>query len=96
MAQRFQQQISLPALAQRGDDVVGLAQYFAAQTDRQLGKPVPEVTEEAVAALREMDLTGNVPQLREIVEQAVLASGGGRIGGQDVAGTVNATAGEVA
>lgn len=96
MAQRFQQHVALPTLAERGDDVAGLVEYFAAQIARQLGKPVPKVAAEAVQALRDMPLPGNVPQLREIVEQAVLASGGGRIGAEHVTGRAGVAAEEVA
>lgn len=96
MAQRFQQHVVLPTLAQRGDDVAGLVEYFAAQVARQLGKPVPEITSAAVQALRDLPLAGNVPQLREIIEQAVLSSGGGRIGAEHVAGRAGVAAEEVA
>jgi DNA-binding NtrC family response regulator len=96
MPQRFGDEIQLPTLAQRGDDIAGLVSYFAAQTARQLGKPVPEVTAAALAALRGMPLTGNVPQLRELVEQGMLASGGGSLGAEHLKPGSGAANGEAA
>ena len=84
LARRLTHELRLPGLAERGDDIAGLAAYLAAQTARQLGQPVPEVSAAAVRALRALPLEGNVPQLKALVEQAVLACGGGRVEAEHV------------
>lgn len=73
---RFAHLVSLPSLRERRDDIPGLARYFAAQTARHLGLPRTGLTEVVEAALAAQDLPGNLPQLRALVEQAVIASGG--------------------
>ncbi|HYP02895.1 MAG TPA: sigma-54 dependent transcriptional regulator, partial [Pyrinomonadaceae bacterium] len=69
-------QINLSPLRERPEDIEPLAQHLV----RQLGglNP-PEITAEALAALSEYPWPGNVRQLRNCLERAVLLANDGRI-----------------
>jgi DNA-binding NtrC family response regulator len=69
-------QINLSPLRERPEDIEPLAQHLI----RQLGglNP-PEITPEALAALSEYPWPGNVRQLRNCLERAVLLANDGRI-----------------
>jgi DNA-binding NtrC family response regulator len=64
--------VRVPALRERGDDVVLLARHFAAQLGRELRKREATLTDEAVAALREHDWPGNVRELENAIERACI------------------------
>jgi DNA-binding NtrC family response regulator len=64
--------IRVPALRERGDDVVLLARHFAAQLGRELRKREAALTDEAVAALGAHDWPGNVRELENAIERACI------------------------
>ncbi len=66
--------VSMPALRERGDDVLLLARHFAAQTERRHGLSHRELSEEAVRAMRQYGWPGNVRELKHQVSRAVLMS----------------------
>lgn len=66
-------EIGLPTLRERRDDIPLLARHFA-------GGDAPDFSAEAMDALCRAPWPGNVRQLRNIVQGAKAASGGGRIG----------------
>ncbi|MBV9957334.1 MAG: sigma-54-dependent Fis family transcriptional regulator [Acidobacteria bacterium] len=69
-------QINLTPLRERPDDIEPLAHYLL----KQLAGPTPpELTPEALEALRAYHWPGNVRQLRNCLERAVLLSDQGRI-----------------
>ncbi len=72
--------VEMPALRQRGDDVLLLARHFSQGVAKRYGLPEPELTKEAVAALQRYPWPGNVRELKHLVERAVLLSQGGSIG----------------
>lgn len=63
-------QVELPSLRERGDDVVRLADRFLRLVCVQLGLRHKEFTPSAHAALLAANWTGNVRQLRKVVEAA--------------------------
>src|SRR5438128_2535654 len=65
--------IHLPPLAERREDIAPLAQHFATQVARRLGRPVA-LTEAAVAWLREQPWPGNVRSLEHAIERAAVLS----------------------
>jgi two-component system response regulator AtoC len=65
-------QVHLPALRERGQDVLLLARHFIALHAARYGKPVPRLTPQAEAALLAHPWPGNVRELRNVLEQAVL------------------------
>ena len=69
-------QISLPPLRERPEDIDPLARHLLKQLG---GTNPPELTPEALAALRSYSWPGNVRQLRNCLERAVLLANNGRI-----------------
>ena len=66
----------LPPLRERTGDIPLLADIFLNQLAEQIGKPVPQLTNEALRALTEYDWKGNVRELRHCIEQAVTLNDG--------------------
>ncbi|WP_430461489.1 sigma-54-dependent transcriptional regulator [Thalassolituus sp. LLYu03] len=68
--------IDLPPLRQRPGDVPLLAGHFLHQLSRQMGRDCPQLTAAALAALSAYHYPGNVRELRNMVEFALIASRG--------------------
>ena len=71
--------VETPALRDRGDDVLILAAHFLASQARALGRPVPELGEAVIDAMRNYRFPGNVRELRNMAEQALLLSQGNEL-----------------
>jgi len=71
--------IELPPLRGRGDDVVLLAQGFAARLAQRMGRAIEPIGAEDVACLRSYGWPGNVRELQNVMERAVITSIGGRL-----------------
>ncbi len=69
-------ELSLPPLRERGDDIRMLAEYFVGHFAAEHGRPVQGIAEESVAVLRRHPWPGNVRQLRNVIERAVLLADG--------------------
>jgi two-component system, NtrC family, response regulator AtoC len=68
--------LTLPPLRERGADLDLLASHFVAHYAREHARPVRAVAEEVFAALRAHPWPGNVRQLRNAMERAVVMSDG--------------------
>jgi DNA-binding NtrC family response regulator len=77
--------IHLPALRERGDDVVRLAAHLLAESARELGRPRLALQPAALDALRAHPWPGNVRELRNVIERAALMAEGESIGPEDLA-----------
>lgn len=64
--------VTIPALAERRDDIPALVDHFFARYASEQGVPPPAVTPEAMAALQSYDWPGNVRQLRNVVERTII------------------------
>jgi DNA-binding NtrC family response regulator len=71
--------IHVPPLADRLDDVPLLARHFARRLSAEAGRSPPEIAAEVLQRMREHAWPGNVRELRNVVERALLLSGGGPI-----------------
>jgi DNA-binding NtrC family response regulator len=69
-------QINLPPLSERGDDILELAESFARQYAKSFRKPVRGLDDDARRALLDYSFPGNVRELKNIVEQAVILARG--------------------
>ncbi len=67
--------IQVPALKNRADDIPLLVNYFLNQTSEEQGKKMPEISADALAALQDLSWSGNVRELRNVVERLVILSG---------------------
>jgi two-component system nitrogen regulation response regulator NtrX len=68
--------VRLPALRERGDDVDLLARRFLESFALDHGRPVRALAPEAAECLRAYTWPGNVRQLRNVMERAVLVADG--------------------
>ena len=68
--------IPVPALRERGNDVVLLANHFAARFAREQGKTTPRFSESALGVLARYDWPGNVRELENIVQRLVVMTDG--------------------
>jgi two-component system response regulator AtoC len=68
--------LTLPPLRERVSEIAELAQRFVRQVAGQLGKPRPGFSNEALAALCAYAWPGNIRELRNTVERAVLLCDG--------------------
>ncbi len=64
--------IPVPPLRERREDIPLLAAHFLAASAKRLGKPVPTLSPEAISLLLEYAWPGNVRQLENAIERAVL------------------------
>ena len=77
--------VNLPPLRERPADVPLLARHFADRLAARHRVPVPELTDEALAALAAHPWPGNVRELRNVLERAVVVRGGEPIRAADLA-----------
>jgi DNA-binding NtrC family response regulator len=68
--------IQTPALRERLDDVPLLAAYFLKVFSAEMNYPAPGLSRAAAAALQAYDFPGNIRELKNIIERALIASGG--------------------
>jgi formate hydrogenlyase transcriptional activator len=66
--------ITLPALRERRDDVAALVRHLVDRLARQLGKTVPRVTADTIRALERHDWPGNIRELENVLQQAIILS----------------------
>ncbi len=66
--------VTLPPLRARRDDVVPLALRFAERTARRMGRASPALGEGARAALLAHGWPGNIRELKNVIERAVVVS----------------------
>lgn len=76
--------IHVPALDDRKEDIPLLVSHFAEQICNEQGGKVKVFDDEAVAALQERSWTGNIRELRNVVERLIIL-GGEVITAEDVA-----------
>jgi DNA-binding NtrC family response regulator len=77
--------LQMPPLRERGDDILLLAEHFAAHTARRYGLPCPALSAAARAALAGYAWPGNVRELKHVMERAVLLAAGTGIGASELA-----------
>jgi transcriptional regulator with GAF, ATPase, and Fis domain len=76
--------ISIPPLRERGADVLHLAQHFFDHFNHQLERGLTGLTSSARAKLVDYDYPGNVRELRNIMELAIVTTDGPMVGAGDI------------
>lgn len=71
--------IELPPLWERGEDVLLLADFFLLKMSREFGRAGMEFTDSARDALRHYRFPGNIRELRNVIERAVVMTIGSSI-----------------
>ncbi|CDN32220.1 Sigma-54 dependent transcriptional regulator/response regulator [Mucinivorans hirudinis] len=64
--------VHVPTLAQRREDIPLLVEYFLKQYCNEQGISLKKITAEAVEILKQMEWTGNIRELRNVVERLVI------------------------
>ena len=68
--------IVLPPLRDRVEDNPALALHFAGQCSRRMGRPVPAIPDTVMSALMRWSWPGNIRELQNVIERAVILSSG--------------------
>lgn len=71
--------VEVPPLKDRLDDVAPLAAHFLQQICRELGREPLRMTQEHLAILKQQEWPGNIRELKNVIERAVISSSGGRL-----------------
>ncbi|MFL6569742.1 MAG: sigma-54-dependent transcriptional regulator [Chthoniobacterales bacterium] len=77
-------QIEVPPLRQRKEDIPPLVGSFVRQFAQQLGKKEPDITPEAFQKLLDYSWRGNVRELQNAIEYAVVLARNGQIGTKEL------------
>ena len=64
--------LRLPPLAERREDIPALTQHVLARHCRKLGRPLADIDADALAALQQHPFRGNVRELENMIERALL------------------------
>jgi two-component system response regulator AtoC len=70
-------EICLPPLRARSGDVPQLAEHFLERTAARHGVPLKVLSDEAMRCLMAYDFPGNVRELENMIERAVITAGAG-------------------
>lgn len=68
--------LRLPALRERGDDILALAHFFMDMYSKEYALPPATLSDEAADWLMDYNWPGNVRELQNLMERAVLLCGG--------------------
>ena len=76
--------IALPALRERKEDIVPLAQLFLERYAKKYHRPLTGITPEAAEILKEQNWNGNIRELQNCIEKAVILSEGLSLTDKDI------------
>jgi formate hydrogenlyase transcriptional activator len=68
--------IEIPPLRNRREDIPLLVNYFVSKLSQQMGRTITSVPEQAVRALADQDWKGNIRELANFIERAVILTRG--------------------
>jgi PAS domain S-box-containing protein len=68
--------IEVPALRERGDDVIQIASHFLERTCQDFGHSPLTLSKQQAALLKRYDWPGNIRELKNVIERAVILSRG--------------------
>ena len=80
--------VFLPPLRERKDDVLALANHFSEKFAEKMHKPIRRITTSAINMLMAYHWPGNIRELENCIEHAVLLSRDGAIHGRDLPPTL--------
>jgi DNA-binding NtrC family response regulator len=72
--------LPVPALREHKEDLPSLANHFLERLATEMGMRPPRLNAAALAALDDYDYPGNVRELKNLIERALIESGGGEVG----------------
>ena len=77
--------VQLPPLRERSGDIPLLAEYFLSRFSKELGVDNPGITQAAIALLNESAWPGNVREMGNILQKALIFNRGAPLGLDDIA-----------
>jgi DNA-binding NtrC family response regulator len=75
--------IALAALRKRREDIPGLSELLCREVSRELKVPIRRISAAAIEKLKRYDFPGNIRELRNLIERALILSVGSEIGPDD-------------
>jgi formate hydrogenlyase transcriptional activator len=69
--------VRIPSLRERRDDIPLLANHFAQKIALKMGKEILPIQKETINVLQDYEYPGNVRELENVIERAVILSGDG-------------------
>lgn len=75
--------IHIPPLRERPEDIEPLLQFFIEDLSKKLNKPAPLIDKDVVNALKSYHFPGNVRELKNMIERAIILSKGNSLGAKD-------------
>ena len=85
--------LRVPPLRERQEDIPLLARHFLTRFAREFGKPVSDIHPSAVTDLVAYAWPGNIRELRNVVERAVMLCSGDRISHTELAALLSSASG---
>jgi DNA-binding NtrC family response regulator len=76
--------VQIPSLNERPEDIIPLAKHFLYEFSNKFGKSFTGITPEAESALMSYRWTGNIRELRNLIERAVLTGEGPELKPRDL------------
>ena len=76
--------VQVPSLNERRDDIMPIANHFLVEFSRKFGRNFTRITPQAEKALRQHHWTGNVRELKNLIERGVLIGKGPELTLQDL------------
>ena len=76
--------IAIPSLRERTEDIPLFIKYFLARSSAESGRRVPEITEEAMDCLLRYPWPGNIRELQNAIQRALIMCHEGRIKRSDL------------
>jgi formate hydrogenlyase transcriptional activator len=68
--------IEVPPLRERREDIPMLSWTFVKEFSNSMGKPIDEIADESMSALQEYHWPGNIRELRNVIERAMILNHG--------------------
>ena len=68
--------VTVPPLRERRDDIPALVRYFATKYAERMKKPITTIPSDAMDALVQYEWPGNIRELQNVIERAVILSSG--------------------
>jgi transcriptional regulator with GAF, ATPase, and Fis domain len=87
--------IAVPALRERREDVPELVMHFLRVFGQRSGKPVTQIDDDALVQLKAYPWPGNIRQLENVLERAVVLAEGPTVGLRDLPPEVQQHAGDL-
>ena len=77
-------EVTVPALRERKEDIAALARHFAEKFSQENNKKVFDISDETMELLYSYSWPGNIRELRNVIERAVVLANSEKIGSADL------------